>query len=118
VAVTSELLDRAAIERLLRIGGAALARRMIDLFLAEGPQKLRALEAAVEAGTIERVERGAHALKSSAGNLGALQVWRLAEALELEAMAGSVDPESVRTLRDAWNATEVEVSALRRELLA
>lgn len=100
------VVDMAALERLTRLGGAKLLRDMTELFLTHGRERLDALLAAASAGDAPGVERAAHSLKSSAGNLGARQLQHTAESLEAIAFNGMLDHELVKRL-----AAEYEASA-------
>jgi HPt (histidine-containing phosphotransfer) domain-containing protein len=107
------LTDGAAVERLQRLGGAVLLRGMLELFLTQAPERVRALEAAAAAGDAARVEKAAHSLKSSAGNLGALRLQHAAALLELAAGGGVIDAAVVHRVRTAHDAT---FEALQRVL--
>lgn len=99
-----------AIERLRRMGGAQLVRRLIEMFLANGPDRIRILLEAVAAGDAAGVERSAHTMKSSAGNVGAVRLQEAAEQLESAASAGRIDRAVVtRLVREH----EASVAALR-----
>ena len=76
---------------LRRVGGDRLIRDLIDLLLENVPLKLRAARAALAEENADGVGRAAHALTSSAGNLGAAEVQRDAYALEQAAADGSED---------------------------
>jgi HPt (histidine-containing phosphotransfer) domain-containing protein len=114
VAVSAEpVLERAALERLHRIGGAKLLRQMVDLYLANGPERVRSLVEGMETGDLERAERAAHTLKSSAGNVGAARLQRSAETVEAMVAAGTLDAALVRRVVQDY---EDSVAALQREL--
>lgn len=82
-------LDRAAIERLRRFGGEKLVAQMIDLFVSTGRERLDAARAAAAAGDCPGVQRPFHALKSSAGQLGAVLLQALCERGEMLAAQGA-----------------------------
>ena len=92
------VVEPAAVVRLRRLGGANLVRQMLELYLAQGPERIRSLLEGADAGKADRVERSAHTLKSSAGNVGALRLQQTAERLEAAAGAGIVDPVMVERL--------------------
>ena len=62
---------------------------LIELFLTDVPPQLVALKEAVEAGDAHTVERIAHTLKGSCGNMGAVRMEAL--CTELEEMGRSED---------------------------
>ena len=86
--MTPDVIDVAALERLQRIGGSGLARQMIALFLEQGTARVQQALAAVSDSDAAGVERAAHALKSSAGNVGASRLQRMAEEAESAAEGG------------------------------
>lgn len=107
------VLDGTAVDRLRRIGGADLVRRMIELYLASAPERVDALTQAAAADDVPRVERAAHMMKSSAGNLGAVRLQRTAEALEVVAAEGRIDAGLVERLVSDVDAS---TAALRNVL--
>ncbi|HEX6134850.1 MAG TPA: Hpt domain-containing protein [Longimicrobiales bacterium] len=107
------VLSADALERLRRIGGTKLLLDMIALYLDSGPGRIRALLDGAEAGDASRVERAAHSLKSSAGNLGALRLLDAVRALEARAADGGVDRDLVMRVVREYDASE---DALRRVL--
>ncbi len=84
----SRLLDPSALERLLDWGGQDLVGKMIDLFSENAPGKVNQIRQGVHEGDLRLVERGAHSLKSSSGNVGAERVRSLAQRIEALAEAG------------------------------
>jgi HPt (histidine-containing phosphotransfer) domain-containing protein len=93
------VIDTAAIERLREWGGDKLVRQMIRLYLENATVRMGQIEDGLATGgDLERTEQGAHSLKSSAANVGAVRVNRL--AAELETRAGEQDREQATGLRD------------------
>jgi two-component system, sensor histidine kinase and response regulator len=89
VASGAELLDRAALEKVRAVGGPALVGRLIDMFLANAPERLARARAADGAGDAVALERAVHSLKSTAGNLGARRMQLVAEHAEAAAALGA-----------------------------
>ncbi len=85
------LVDPAQLERLNEWGGADLQRKMINLFLTHAVERMDQIREGVSTGKSEKAETGAHTLKSSAGNVGAQRVQRLAQDAEALAEAGKMD---------------------------
>jgi HPt (histidine-containing phosphotransfer) domain-containing protein len=113
VAVTEDpVLDPAAQERLRRLGGPRLLRQMAGLYLEHGPDRVRALREGAASDDAGQVERSAHTLKSSAGNLGALRVQRAAEVLEASAVAGVVDDAAVERLVDEYDRSAAALRSM------
>jgi hypothetical protein len=82
--------------------GTLLLDELIDLYLADGPRRLAALEAALARGDADDVTRQAHALKGSSANLAADEVRAACEHLETQGRTGQID--GLRTLIDAAQA--------------
>ena len=87
---------------------------LIDVLFEELPQKVRAIEDAAASGDAYRVNRLAHSLKSSAGNLGAMPLSRHFHALERMGADGNVS--TVPSLVAAVNAEFARVKAVLSEL--
>lgn len=83
--------DPAALERLHRWGGDALRTQIVEMFLARAPDQIAAALAAAQRGDAEEVRKVAHALKSSAGQLGAVTMQRLCQDAEHRAEAGEAE---------------------------
>lgn len=101
------VVDAAAVDRLRRLGGANLVRQMLELYLAQGPERMKSLVEGAAAGDTDRVERSAHTMKSSAGNVGALRLQQTAEALEAAAGAGVIDHVIVERLVREYHESAV-----------
>ena len=85
----SDVIDRRAHARLEEWGGAKLLTQMIRLFLDNAPSRLDQVRHGLAEGNVGDVERGAHSLKSSAANVGAMTVSRIAADMENHASAGN-----------------------------
>ena len=83
-------LDRevlASLRGLQEEGEPNILNELIELFLEEAPPQLAALGEAIEGGDARTVERVAHTLKGSSGNMGARRM--VAVCAELEKVGGS-----------------------------
>ena len=104
-------LDPQVLASLEALGGGDFLAGLVQDFLRDAEQSLRALEAAANENDVSRFRAEAHALRSSAANIGAKAVWgacRAAEVLpaaEVPAagprQAGAVRSELDR-VRAAW----------------
>jgi HPt (histidine-containing phosphotransfer) domain-containing protein len=90
------LLDPVALERLRRLGGDGFVLKMTDLFLSYSTQKIEEARQALAAANPAQVARAVHAIKSSAGNVGALEVQDL--ATRIEQLASQSQPDSLAAL--------------------
>ncbi len=94
--------DPAALARVQRIGGAGLVRQLVETFLGHVPTRLESVRTATLGGDWAEVGRAAHALKGSAGNVGALALMAAAGRLEAACAAGEATPELVLPVEAAW----------------
>lgn len=85
------LLAPEAFVRLREWGGDELVRKMIELFIENSPQRMEQIRTGIADQDADRLERGAHSLKSSCGNLGAESVRSLAARIERFAETGDTD---------------------------
>jgi two-component system, sensor histidine kinase and response regulator len=68
-------IDARVIQGLRDLGGddePELLSELIDIFLEDAPQRMKDITEGLAGGDLGRVERGAHTLKSSSANIGAL----------------------------------------------
>ena len=80
-----DIVNPEVIEELLSLsedGDPELLVDLIGMFLEDAPQKLDAIEKALTTRDYDGVERAAHSLKGSAGNLGASLVQADCETLQ------------------------------------
>ena len=72
----------AGVDRLKRLGGGKFAAEMIGLFFDYTQTKLAEARAAFVAGDCAGVARAVHPIRSSAGNVGAAEMQKLAAQIE------------------------------------
>jgi CheY-like chemotaxis protein len=108
-------LDYGVVERLRSVGGDALVRRLLRLFLVTSGEALGRIDTALQSGALPVVATAAHHLFSSAAQLKLNQISEIAERLEIGARAGHVDGlhEEVEHLAAALGSAAV---VLRAEL--
>lgn len=75
-------LDESVLGKLRNIGGDKLVADLIDIFLEHVPKKIQEAFTGEKNGDLEVVERAAHSIKSSAGNMGATDLHLLAGQIE------------------------------------
>lgn len=81
-------VDPSMLARHRRLGGVGLARLLIDIFLTTAPRHVETMRSAAGDQDLGAIRLSAHSLKSTAGNLGAVELYQLADRIEQEAMAG------------------------------
>ena len=96
--------DTEAITRLRGLGGDALVRRIAALFMDFVAARVGDAIAGGEAGDLQSVAGAAHAIRSSAANVGAIALLSVATDLEVAARAGRGDlmADLLPRLRDAY----------------
>jgi HPt (histidine-containing phosphotransfer) domain-containing protein len=83
--MSDPILDREVLATLKELGGEddpGLFIELVNLFLEDTPERIRLLNEALDQGDPLALERAAHALKSSAANLGAMSLSTLFRDLE------------------------------------
>ena len=87
-------LDMDVIEGLKDLGGEddpGLFGELVDLFLQDTPPRLEAIAEAIASRNGKAIEETAHALKSSCGNLGAMELADLCRKIETGGREESLD---------------------------
>ena len=83
------VLDTAVLHQLEMDTNPAVLNDLIKTFIAETVDRLRRMSQSADSVDIKSLEREAHALKSSSGTFGALQLEEQARALELACRGGN-----------------------------
>jgi HPt (histidine-containing phosphotransfer) domain-containing protein len=110
----SQVLDPSAMDRLKRIGGDRLIGKMLVSFDAFATEKVAEIHHATSAGNWTDAGRAAHALKSSAGNVGATVLQRL--SFEVECAGRDEDGERIPGLVADLSAAFDEARAALAEI--
>ncbi len=108
---TFPVVDDSIVARLLELGGPedpGLFRELVELYLADAPRLLSALEGCLAAGDGSGLERAAHTLKSSSANMGAMRLSSLCKELESRARKQNLSdvPSLVAEARGMFNEVE------------
>lgn len=107
-------LDESVLSRIRRQRSESFLARLIDMFLREAPPRLAEAWACGRAGEARKLALAAHTLACLAGNVGAVEVRRLAAAAEEAAEGGRAGRERLpRLLFDLEVALAEAVSCLR-----
>jgi HPt (histidine-containing phosphotransfer) domain-containing protein len=93
--------DPGALQLIERVGGSALVRKMVAAFLRDASRRIESAQDAAGRNDLSTVYAAMHAMKSSAGQLGAVKVQQLSTQIEAS--------------RDA-TAIAAMIEQLRREL--
>jgi HPt (histidine-containing phosphotransfer) domain-containing protein len=114
-----DAIDRAHLDRLGARFGAAFVIQMIDLFLGDGMARVDTARGALDAGDVAAVTSAAHALKSSAGNVGASALMACAAEIERAGRGGSapaVVAPMVADLAQRFDRTRTALLGVRAEI--
>lgn len=86
-------------------------KELLSIFFQRVPTLLAELETAVTGMNPLKLERSAHALKGTSGNLGAMLMMKLAEQLENTGRAGKLDnaAEVLAELHTVYGLTKKEL---------
>ena len=107
------VIDPKVIQGLRDLGGEdepGLLAELIKIFLEDAPQRMKDITEGLAGGDLLRVERGAHTLKSSSANIGALALSDLCRRIVESARAQRPETlpelcdESARSLAEAAEA--------------
>ena len=99
-------IDSQALERVRQLGGEQLVADLVELGLESMRAGTAAALAAVESGDAEGLRLGAHAMRSSAANVGAVKLAGLAEQVEKQADQEADARRLVAALADEFIAVE------------
>jgi len=88
---------------------------LVNIFLAETPAKMAALEELAAKGDVRGLERAAHGLKGTGGTLGALGLAEKCRLVEEFARGGAIAAawETVRTLPEEFERVKAALLARR-----
>jgi HPt (histidine-containing phosphotransfer) domain-containing protein len=110
----AQVIDMGVIDELLALsedGDPELLVDLITMFVADGPEKLRSIVGGLAAGDLHQMERAAHSLKGSAGNLGATAVQNHCDTIQVATRRQQVDG-----LATVVDALERDFATALREL--
>ena len=89
----SDVLDPKVIESLRQLtppGEPDVLNEVLTIFLQEVPTRVERLRTFLAAGSIIEVQRSAHSLKGSAGNIGARSLYDICRQLDDKARSGDL----------------------------
>ena len=113
--MTEPTIDVATFEALQQSAGADFVKELVDTFLVEAPQMLKALRQARTDKNVDVFRRTAHSLKSNGNTFGATKLATLARELELSAASAAlaVDDSHVEALAAEYKRVAEALKALR-----
>ena len=113
----SEAINMGVVEELLSLsdqGDPELLVDLIQMYLEDGPHKLEEITEGLATLDYDRVEKAAHSLKGSAGNLGAVLVQNDCETLQVASREHELDTirSSVGELQSHYRDAEMALQDL------
>lgn len=116
--VDEQVLAESSIDELLSIGGEMggdLLVELVDLYLEDAAERVKATFDSFDAGNAEDVCKAAHALKSASASMGALSFSRLCADLEHIGCEGGVEQMGslLDRMRSMYGEVEQALVALR-----
>ena len=110
-ALAGDPVDPAVVESLRGLGGEDILGELVEMFLRDTTPRLAALGEAVEAGDASTVEKVAHILKGSSGNMGARFMSELSASLQDAGASGDLSDAAGRV-----EQLEAEFARVRQAL--
>ena len=116
---TDHIINPAAIEALRAVSpedGGAFLTELIDIFLADTPPRVAAIENALVVNDTDGVIRAAHSIKGSAGNFGAERLARLAHTIETAAKKNDLATAAAQLadFKEAYTSAAAMLQTLRK----
>jgi two-component system, sensor histidine kinase and response regulator len=113
----AEALDPAVIQTLRQLsvpGEPDVLREVLTLFLDEVPRRIARLNAACQDGNAIELQRGAHSLKGSSGNIGARRMFDLCRQVDERGHAGDFKGARhlLASLAEEYHRVEAEIRQL------
>jgi HPt (histidine-containing phosphotransfer) domain-containing protein len=106
------VLDEEQVKAIRSIGKPLIFERLCDMLFVSGPESLRQIAAALEAGDLKTAAASAHSMKSAVNNLGGR---RLAEQLDV-LESGIMDRADLEAARRAASGLEQSYAQLEQAL--
>jgi CheY-like chemotaxis protein/HPt (histidine-containing phosphotransfer) domain-containing protein len=105
--------DRSRLDKMLR-GDPSLIREILQMFIEDTKENLEKLAGFIDEGDAESAVRTAHALKGSAGNIGAERFSAICRDIETSAREGSLEAalSSVEKAREEFGALREDFAGL------
>ena len=108
-----DVLDPSQVEDLRGVDGGAMLARLVGMYLAKTPDRLKLLRLHVEAKNFIDIGREAHTLKGASGSIGAARVADTCAQIEVARKA-----KDEKRLEELMDALEAEYARARQALQA
>ncbi len=88
---TQALIDPAALEKLSKYGPPGFIEKLVVMFEQNAHKQMEQIHVALDANDGAQASFAAHAMKSSAGQVGALEAHRILSRIEAHSKEGRLD---------------------------
>jgi HPt (histidine-containing phosphotransfer) domain-containing protein len=115
---TPPVLDPDVIESLRQLtppGEPDVLKELLTLFLEDVPPRIEKLRVAWQAGDAVAVQRAAHSIKGSSGNIGATDLYAVCSRLDAQGRSGDLAP--LAPMVELLDAEFAKVTAAIHELI-
>jgi HPt (histidine-containing phosphotransfer) domain-containing protein len=112
------VLDPTVLESLRQLtppGEPDVLKELLTLFLEDVPGRIEKLRAAWQAGDAVGVQRSAHSIKGSAGNIGATELYGVCSRIDAQGRSGDLAP--LGPMVESLDAEFAKVTAEIQELI-
>jgi HPt (histidine-containing phosphotransfer) domain-containing protein len=96
---TQQLIDPAALEKLSKYGPPGFIAKLVTMFVQNTDKQMAVIRTSVADGNGEQLSFAAHALKSSAGQVGAVEMHRLLSLMESLGKEGRLEDAKAELVR-------------------
>lgn len=103
------------IESLKALGGMELLKELHTVFIRSSEELIKGIHAAIAANDPAALQEKAHSLKSSSGNMGALQLSQI--CLQLEKLAQAKNIEQAKSLTSSLDSEFKQASIELGEII-
>jgi signal transduction histidine kinase/DNA-binding response OmpR family regulator len=87
-----QILDESRLQQFIEFDDdqRSMTREVVQLFVTDAPERIQAIQKAAAAADLTALASAAHALKGSAGNVGAVSLQAVCSDMEAQAKAGNL----------------------------
>jgi HPt (histidine-containing phosphotransfer) domain-containing protein len=108
------VIDKATFNELKQMSGEDFINELIDAFIDDAPNMIRAMQTALDSKDVESFRRNAHSMKSNANTFGATELAALAKELEVMGKENNLDVGNrLEVLKEAYGKVAEELKGMR-----
>ncbi|MFG0249333.1 MAG: Hpt domain-containing protein [Phycisphaeraceae bacterium JB051] len=113
-----EILDPEIVNELLEVGDAEFLQDLFETYIEDAREKIQGITQAMESGDAENLGRLAHTFKGASGNIGAIELSKIAEKLQNMGYNAQLDGVEavVNDLKELYKLVETTMQNKMQEL--